>query len=218
MLTDLLRAIRLPKKVQDEPSPKLILTWAYGVIASSSGSSCPWLDALSSIDKLTILSLSGRVSCCPCSDSTSSIQTYCLSIYRWDEPRLSQPFCPGITHHPHEQPFLFKKLSVKQFYIVLYSQGCCYFFRSCFNFFFQDIDWVQTEKHVFEQASNHPFLVGLHSCFQTESRWDVSNRNGMSPIGTLRSVSSFQATMHLKCLFFFFFFNLFTDFSLLLNM
>ncbi len=35
----------------------------------------------------------------------------------------------------------------------------------------QDIDWVQTEKHVFEQASNHPFLVGLHSCFQTESRY-----------------------------------------------
>ena len=34
----------------------------------------------------------------------------------------------------------------------------------------QDIDWVQTEKHVFEQASNHPFLVGLHSCFQTSSR------------------------------------------------
>lgn len=39
-------------------------------------------------------------------------------------------------------------------------------------FLFQDIDWVQTEKHVFEQASNHPFLVGLHSCFQTESRWE----------------------------------------------
>uniref|UniRef100_A0A8C9Q5J5 protein kinase C n=1 Tax=Spermophilus dauricus TaxID=99837 RepID=A0A8C9Q5J5_SPEDA len=34
----------------------------------------------------------------------------------------------------------------------------------------EDIDWVQTEKHVFEQASNRPFLVGLHSCFQTESR------------------------------------------------
>ncbi|MGH0170234.1 UNVERIFIED_CONTAM: hypothetical protein FKN15_058570 [Acipenser sinensis] len=34
----------------------------------------------------------------------------------------------------------------------------------------EDIDWVQTEKHVFEQASNNPFLVGLHSCFQTESR------------------------------------------------
>ncbi|KAG9340076.1 hypothetical protein JZ751_021996 [Albula glossodonta] len=25
----------------------------------------------------------------------------------------------------------------------------------------EDIDWVQTEKHVFEQASNHPFLEGL---------------------------------------------------------
>ena len=36
--------------------------------------------------------------------------------------------------------------------------------------FLQDIDWVQTEKHVFETASNHPFLVGLHSCFQTPSR------------------------------------------------
>ncbi|EDV23908.1 uncharacterized protein TRIADDRAFT_57608 [Trichoplax adhaerens] len=34
----------------------------------------------------------------------------------------------------------------------------------------EDIDWVQTEKHVFEIASNHPFLVGLHSCFQTNSR------------------------------------------------
>ncbi|CAL8077544.1 unnamed protein product [Calicophoron daubneyi] len=34
----------------------------------------------------------------------------------------------------------------------------------------EDIEWVQTEKHVFECATNHPFLVGLHSCFQTESR------------------------------------------------
>ncbi|CAH0753270.1 unnamed protein product [Bemisia tabaci] len=34
----------------------------------------------------------------------------------------------------------------------------------------EDIDWVQTEKHVFETASNHPFLVGMHSCFQTPSR------------------------------------------------
>uniref|UniRef100_A0A8D2JDS9 protein kinase C n=1 Tax=Varanus komodoensis TaxID=61221 RepID=A0A8D2JDS9_VARKO len=34
----------------------------------------------------------------------------------------------------------------------------------------EDIDWVQTEKHVFEQASSNPFLVGLHSCFQTASR------------------------------------------------
>ena len=32
----------------------------------------------------------------------------------------------------------------------------------------EDIDWVQTEKHVFETASNHPFLVGLHSCFQVD--------------------------------------------------
>ncbi|KAG8193805.1 hypothetical protein JTE90_029539 [Oedothorax gibbosus] len=34
----------------------------------------------------------------------------------------------------------------------------------------EDIDWIQTEKHVFETASNYPFLVGLHSCFQTPSR------------------------------------------------
>ena len=34
----------------------------------------------------------------------------------------------------------------------------------------EDIDWIQTEKHVFETASNYPFLVGLHSCFQNESR------------------------------------------------
>lgn len=34
----------------------------------------------------------------------------------------------------------------------------------------EDIDWIQTEKHVFERASNYPFLVGLHSCFQNESR------------------------------------------------
>ncbi|GAV00767.1 hypothetical protein RvY_11568 [Ramazzottius varieornatus] len=34
----------------------------------------------------------------------------------------------------------------------------------------EDIEWVQTEKHVFETASNYPFLVGLHSSFQTPSR------------------------------------------------
>ncbi|KAL3319391.1 hypothetical protein Ciccas_001941 [Cichlidogyrus casuarinus] len=33
-----------------------------------------------------------------------------------------------------------------------------------------DIDWVHTEKQVFETATNHPFLVGLHSSFQTRSR------------------------------------------------
>jgi atypical protein kinase C iota type len=33
----------------------------------------------------------------------------------------------------------------------------------------EDIDWVQTEKHIFELATNHPFLVGLHSCFQTSA-------------------------------------------------
>ena len=37
----------------------------------------------------------------------------------------------------------------------------------------EDIDWVQTEKHVFETASNYPFLVGLHSCFQTQSRYVI---------------------------------------------
>jgi len=41
----------------------------------------------------------------------------------------------------------------------------------CEFVYLKDIDWVQTEKHVFEQASNHPFLVGLHSCFQTSSRY-----------------------------------------------
>uniref|UniRef100_A0A914NG79 Protein kinase C-like 3 n=1 Tax=Meloidogyne incognita TaxID=6306 RepID=A0A914NG79_MELIC len=34
----------------------------------------------------------------------------------------------------------------------------------------EDTDWIQTEKSVLETASNHPFLVGLHSCFQTASR------------------------------------------------
>jgi serine/threonine protein kinase len=43
-------------------------------------------------------------------------------------------------------------------------------YKLLLSLIFQDIDWVQTEKHVFEQASNHPFLVGLHSCFQSASR------------------------------------------------
>lgn len=32
------------------------------------------------------------------------------------------------------------------------------------------LDRVRTEKLVLETASGHPFLVGLHSCFQTPSR------------------------------------------------
>ncbi|XP_053211986.1 protein kinase C iota type-like isoform X2 [Panonychus citri] len=34
----------------------------------------------------------------------------------------------------------------------------------------EDIDWVQTEKHIFEIATGCDFLVGLHSCFQTLSK------------------------------------------------
>ena len=34
----------------------------------------------------------------------------------------------------------------------------------------EENDWVQVEKNVFEICSNHPFLVGLHSCFQSPSR------------------------------------------------
>ncbi|EHA98208.1 Protein kinase C iota type [Heterocephalus glaber] len=33
-----------------------------------------------------------------------------------------------------------------------------------------NIDWVQREKHILQQASNCPFVVGLHACFQPESR------------------------------------------------
>ncbi|EHB07025.1 Protein kinase C iota type [Heterocephalus glaber] len=33
-----------------------------------------------------------------------------------------------------------------------------------------NMDWIQREKHILQQGSNHPFLVGLHACFQTESR------------------------------------------------
>ncbi|EHB17949.1 Protein kinase C iota type [Heterocephalus glaber] len=33
-----------------------------------------------------------------------------------------------------------------------------------------NIDWIQREKRILEQASNCPFLVGLHACFQRESR------------------------------------------------
>ncbi|KJE89495.1 protein kinase C [Capsaspora owczarzaki ATCC 30864] len=33
----------------------------------------------------------------------------------------------------------------------------------------EDIDWVRTEKHVFQNA-DHPFLVRMYECFQTEAR------------------------------------------------
>ncbi|EHB05992.1 Protein kinase C iota type [Heterocephalus glaber] len=33
-----------------------------------------------------------------------------------------------------------------------------------------NVDWIQREKCILEQASNCPFLIGLHACFQTESR------------------------------------------------
>ena len=69
-----------------------------------------------------------------------------------------------------------KKLCIASNYIQF---SICY--SKSINFYFslqvikkelvtddEDIDWVQTEKHVFETASNHPFLVGLHSCFQVE--------------------------------------------------
>ena len=56
---------------------------------------------------------------------------------------------------------------------VLFFYKFCtdpHYIKYIYYYYFQDIDWVQTEKHVFETASNHPFLVGLHSCFQTPSR------------------------------------------------
>ena len=50
----------------------------------------------------------------------------------------------------------------------------------------EDIDWVQTEKHVFETASNHPFLVGLHSCFQTASRYFYHHKSHCHLLSSLR--------------------------------
>ena len=34
----------------------------------------------------------------------------------------------------------------------------------------EDIEWIKVEKNIYEIATNHPFLVGLHSCFHTPSR------------------------------------------------
>ncbi|KAK6045209.1 kinase domain protein [Cooperia oncophora] len=44
----------------------------------------------------------------------------------------------------------------------------------------EDIDWVQTEKSVFEAASNYPFLVGLHSCFQGPNFVDSNYKTGIT--------------------------------------
>ncbi|OAF67608.1 hypothetical protein A3Q56_04649 [Intoshia linei] len=41
----------------------------------------------------------------------------------------------------------------------------------------EDLNWLHTEKHVFEIATNHAFLVGLHSCFQNSS----SHRSQTTP-------------------------------------
>lgn len=49
---------------------------------------------------------------------------------------------------------------------------------------------MQTEKHVFETASNHPFLVGLHSCFQTSSRLVQHQLNNLGPILRFGSLGS----------------------------
>lgn len=49
-----------------------------------------------------------------------------------------------------------------------------------------DIDWVQTEKHVYELASNYPFLVGLHSCFQNESRYVTRTNSSRYPPSRLQ--------------------------------
>lgn len=67
--------------------------------------------------------------------------------------------------------FISFSLGVGYIFRIVNLHFVCLFVLFIFCFFcFQDIDWVQTEKHVFETASNHPFLVGLHSCFQTPSR------------------------------------------------
>ena len=49
----------------------------------------------------------------------------------------------------------------------------------------EDIEWVQTEKHVFEQASNHPFLVSMGGgaflplTLTANSTWNLCRCSGM---------------------------------------
>ena len=62
----------------------------------------------------------------------------------------------------------------------------------------EDIDWVQTEKHVFETASNHPFLVGLHSCFQTASRFVFHSAFLLHHLASSSSSLSSSSSSHLQ--------------------
>ena len=71
----------------------------------------------------------------------------------------------SVSHYSTHPPYL---------HTMCISSPLSYFSTSHPLLLLQDIDWVQTEKHVFEQASNHPFLVGLHSCFQTDSRYTIT--------------------------------------------
>lgn len=147
-------------------------------MASGSGSSYPWLDALNSIDKLTSLSLSGWVLCCSVLTAWAASRhiIFQLSIDTLQHSAFFSWYHPPCTW----TTFILKRLSVKHSSLMEMFKGIILEIvsnKALLQFLLQDIDWVQTEKHVFEQASNHPFLVGLHSCFQTESRWDVSDRN-----------------------------------------
>ncbi len=112
-----------------------------------------------------------------------SVSVHCESPHI-QEQLLGKTWCPCLLN-------LYQFSALRRFYSIhswMSFQMFPYWQKECFAsqweidlcvcvcvfvlliIIFQDIDWVQTEKHVFEQASNHPFLVGLHSCFQTESR------------------------------------------------
>ncbi|NXC13700.1 KPCZ kinase, partial [Corythaeola cristata] len=79
------------------------------------------------------------------------------------------PYIPSNRKHDNIKDDSEHRCS--QFLFWEYPQWLFSRSSDCSITLFQDIDWVQTEKHVFEQASSNPFLVGLHSCFQTTSRF-----------------------------------------------
>lgn len=58
-----------------------------------------------------------------------------------------------------------------------------------------DVDWVQTEKNVFETASNHPFLVGLHSCFQVSTFQQILPNLSTTSFYSLHHVSFLSLNM-----------------------